>query len=116
MEDLRHLRFWKSNQKVKSVFPVLALSNDTTAESAYTSNTATSSESATKKKAPSARQQKKEKAKQKELEEVTTIEQYIRQRAAEDSIRRREYFRKDKERHNAYDLEKENRYYKERRE
>lgn len=115
-DSARYPRFWKSNQKVKSVFPILALSNDTTVESAYTSNTATSSESATKKKVPSARQQKKEKAKQKELEEVTTIEQYIRQRAAEDSIRRREYFRKDKERHNAYDIEKENRYYRDRKE
>lgn len=45
----------------------------------------------------------------KEIERVTSIEAYIHQRAAEDSIRRSEFLRKDKSRQNAYDIEFQNR-------
>ena len=41
---------------------------------------------------------------------------YIRQRQREDSIRRQEYFRKDKIRENSYDIEKQNRRLRERQE
>lgn len=52
---------------------------------------------------------------EKEVERVTSIEQYIRQRAAEDSIRRQNFLRKDKEQRNAYDIESQIRRLKERR-
>lgn len=110
-DSARYPRFWKSNQKLINKFPVYALGGNTEKGSIRDSITTD-----VRKKETSARQKKKEKAKQKELEEVTTIEQYIRQRAAEDSIRRREFFRKDKERRNAYDVEKENRHYRDMRE
>ena len=47
------------------------------------------------------------KKKKEEIEKVTSIEEYIRRRAAEDSIRRKEFLRKDKERRNAYDVNRE---------
>ena len=58
---------------------------------------------------------KKQREKEAEIERVTTIEEYIRQRSAEDSARRKEFLRKDKERRNAYDTEHESRMLNERR-
>ncbi len=58
---------------------------------------------------------KKQREKEAEIERVTTIEEYIRQRASEDSARRKEFLRKDKERRNAYDTEHESRMLNERR-
>ena len=55
------------------------------------------------------------KKKEKEIERVTTVEEYIRQRAAEDSIRRRDFLRKDRESHNAYDVDRESRRLEQRR-
>lgn len=58
---------------------------------------------------------KQNKDKKEEIEKVTSVEEYIRQRAAEDSIRRRDFLRKDKERRNVYDVDRESRWLNERR-
>lgn len=44
---------------------------------------------------------------------ASSIEEYIRRRAAEDSIRRKEFLRRDKARSNMYDVEKQKRLLKE---
>lgn len=115
-DSARYPRFWKSNPQVLNRLPVYALSDDTTAANISGVKVMTASDASQQEKRVSSRQKKKEREKQKEIEKVTTIEQYIRQRAAEDSIRRHEFLRKDKERRNAFDAEKENRYYRNRRE
>ena len=42
-----------------------------------------------------------------QAEDAGNLYEYIRQKAAEDSIRRKEFFRKDKVRNNQYDVQRE---------
>ena len=51
------------------------------------------------------KQEKKTKAKASQPEAIPDYQRYIRQRAAEDSIRRHEFLRRDKSNRNAYDVE-----------
>ena len=53
------------------------------------------------------KEEKKKNPQPAQAEDAGNLYEYIRQKAAEDSIRRKEFFRKDKVRSNQYDVQRE---------